>query len=134
MEKTQKQFRKRNAILSCLQQTKAHPSAEWIYASLKPQIPDLSLGTVYRNLALFKEQGLITSLGTVQGVERFDAETAPHVHHICCQCGKVQDMEQIRVPGELCQAAEKEAGGQVVSCQLTFTGYCGECEKEKELN
>ena len=70
MERTAKHFRKRDAILTCLRQTTVHPSAEWIYAKLKPEIPDLSLGTVYRNLALFKQQGLITSLGTVNGVER----------------------------------------------------------------
>ena len=72
MERTAKHFRKRDAILSCLRQTTEHPSADWVYAKLKPEIPDLALGTVYRNLTLFKDQGLITSLGTVGGVERFD--------------------------------------------------------------
>ena len=54
MEKTTKHFRKRDAILTCLRETDVHPSADWVYAQLKPQIPDLSIGTVYRNLALFK--------------------------------------------------------------------------------
>ena len=51
MEATTKRFRKREAILACLRDTTAHPSAEWVYEQLKPQIPDLSLGTVYRNLS-----------------------------------------------------------------------------------
>ena len=127
METATKRFRKRDAILTCLQKTTAHPSAEWVFSQLKPEIPDLSLGTVYRNLSLFKEQGLITSLGTVNGVERFDANTDPHVHYICTGCGRVLDLHQIRVPEELNQAAAANSGGEVTGCQLTFTGVCGHC-------
>ena len=128
MERTAKHFRKRDAILSCLRQTTEHPSADWVYAKLKPEIPDLSLGTVYRNLALFKEQGLITSLGTVKGVERFDGNTDPHVHYICSGCGKVLDLAEIQVPEELNASAAKASGGRVDSCQLTFTGICKNCK------
>ncbi len=128
MEATTKRFRKREAILACLRDTTAHPSAEWVYEQLKPQIPDLSLGTVYRNLSLFKEQGMITSLGTVKGVERFDANTAPHVHYICGGCGRVLDLAQIQVPTQLSDAAAKSAGGRVDGCQLTFTGLCKACQ------
>jgi len=129
MEKATKHFRKRDAILTCLRKTTEHPSAEWVYSQLKKEIPDLSLGTVYRNLSLFKEQGLITSLGTVKGVERFDANTDPHVHYICTGCGRVLDLHQIRVPEELNQAAATDSGGEVTGCQLTFTGVCGQCAR-----
>ena len=131
MERTAKHFRKRDAILSCLLKTDTHPSAEWVYAQLKPEIPDLSLGTVYRNLNLFKEQGKIVSLGTVKGVERFDGNTAPHVHYICESCGCVLDLEGIAVPQELQSAVADTTGGQVNACQLTFTGICMAC---KNLN
>ena len=129
MEKATKHFRKRDAILTCLRETTEHPSAEWVYSQLKQEIPDLSLGTVYRNLSLFKEQGLITSLGTVNGVERFDANTDPHVHYISTGCGRVLDLHQIRVPEELNQAAAMNSGGEVTGCQLTFTGVCGHCAR-----
>ena len=76
MEHAPKQFRKRNAILAGLRQSKAHPSAEELFTALKSQIPDLSMGTVYRNLNLFKQQGLAISVATVSGVERFDGNTA----------------------------------------------------------
>ena len=129
MEKATKHFRKRDAILTCLRETTEHPSAEWVYSQLKQEIPDLSLGTVYRNLSLFKEQGLITSLGTVKGVERFDANTEPHVDYICTECGKVLDLQKIQVPEDLNQAAATDSGGEVTGCQLTFTGVCGQCAK-----
>ena len=122
-----KHFRKRDAILTCLRQTTVHPSAEWIYTQLKPEIPDLSMGTVYRNLTLFKDQGRIVSVGTVKGVERFDGNTDPQVHFICTECGAVVDLAAISVPEELNRAAATDSGGRVDTCQLTFTGVCMEC-------
>ena len=129
MEARTKHFRKRDAILTCLRQTNEHPSAEWIYSQLKPRIPDLSLGTVYRNLNLFKEQGLAVSVATVKGVERFDGITEPHVHFICTGCDAVTDLEQLRVPESLREAATVCCGGSVESCRLTFTGLCQNCAK-----
>ena len=126
-----KHFRKRDAILTCLRQTTVHPSAEWIFTQLKAEIPDLSMGTVYRNLTLFKEQGRIASLGTVKGVERFDGNTDPHVHFICTECGAVVDLAAISVPEELNRAAATDSGGRVDTCQLTFTGVCMECLNNK---
>ena len=129
MEQTQKNFRKRAAILECLQQTDLHPSAEWIFTQLKPTYPDLSLGTVYRNLTLFRKQGLAASIGTVNGVERFDANTEPHVHFICTGCGSVLDLHGMEVPEALNSAAARESGGRVDSCQLSFAGMCGNCAR-----
>ena len=98
MEVTSKTFRKRNAILSYLRASTQHPSAETIYKDLKHEIPDLSMGTVYRNLTLFKQQGLAASVATVNGVERFDGNTDPHVHFICNNCDAVIDLHQVQTP------------------------------------
>ena len=94
---TTKQFRKRNAILACLRGTTCHPSAEKLYQMLQQEHPDISLATVYRNLALFKSQGIIASVATVGGVERFDGNIEPHVHFICSGCGAVLDVEDFLV-------------------------------------
>ena len=98
MEKTGKQFRKRNAILACLRQSEAHPSAEDVYHSLEKEHSDISLASVYRNLKLFKEEGLIVSLGSVNGVERLDGRVDPHVHFACTCCGAVMDVPNVEVP------------------------------------
>ena len=127
MDTTTKQFRKRNAILGYLRQTDEHPSAEMVYSHLKPEYPDLSLGTVYRNLSMFKSKGEIISLGTVNGVERFDGNTAPHVHFICTGCDAVTDLPEIAVPEALNQAVHSQTGGQIDVCQLTFVGQCKKC-------
>ena len=128
MEATTKQFRKRNAILECLRSTHTHPSAEMVHEMLREAHPDISLATVYRNLNYFKQQGLATSVATVRGVERFDANTEPHVHFICDGCDAVIDLEQIEVPQTLDEAVEKTSGCRVNSCQLTFNGLCGNCQ------
>lgn len=129
MEQATKHFRKRDAILACVRGTDVHPSADWVFARLKPEFPDISLGTVYRNLALFKQQGKIASLGTVDGIERFDGNTEPHVHFICGCCDSVADLPQMSIPPALtCQAAD-QTGGQIDACHLSFTGVCSRCLK-----
>ena len=127
MKCVNKQFRKRNAILAYLKETKEHPSAEMVYARLKPDFPDLSLGTVYRNLSMFKQQGVIASLGTVSGVERFDGNVKPHVHFVCTGCGTVTDLHGMQIPEELNAAAAREADAAVDQCHLTFHGRCRTC-------
>lgn len=132
MEAASKNFRKRNAILHYLQNTTAHPSAETIFTDLKTAIPDLSMGTVYRNLNLFKQQGLVMSVATVKGVERFDANTAPHVHFICDTCDAVIDLHKLHIPEALSAEAEACIGCKVGTCQLSFTGICRTCLNQKE--
>ena len=130
MEAHTKQFKKRNAILTCLQMTDKHPSAEMVHEMLRAEHPDISLATVYRNLARFKAQGLITSVATVRGIERFDANTDPHVHFICAGCDAVMDLPQIAVPHSLECDVEECSGCRVQACQLTFTGLCGNCQSQ----
>lgn len=125
MEVTTKQFRKRNAILSCLRSTDSHPSAEMVFTMLQKEHPDISLATVYRNLAKFKAEGTITSVATVRGIERFDANTQPHVHFVCSECDAVIDLHQIPMP---CYDAEDCGGCRIESCALTFTGRCANCQ------
>ena len=127
MEPSTKRFRKRDAILTYLRSTDQHPSAETIYAALKQEIPDLSLGTVYRNISLFKQQGLIISVGSVDGVERYDGNVDPHVHFVCTGCGTVTDLHGMQIPDELNTAAAEEANAIVDQCHLTFHGRCRTC-------
>ena len=132
MEQTVKQFRKRNAILSCLRCTHVHPSAEDLHRMLQAEHPDISLATVYRNLSLFKRQGLIRSLGAVDGIERFDADTSPHVHFICTGCGRVLDLPQLTPPQALEAEAQASSGCQITGCQLTYTGVCLSCQQQNQ--
>ena len=129
MAATTKQFKKRNAILECLRSTDAHPSADMVHEMLQAEHPDISLATVYRNLALFRQQGEITSVCTVNGVERFDAETDPHVHFICETCKAVSDLYEIQFPQSLATDVSNRYGNEMHGCQLTINGLCRNCLK-----
>jgi len=132
MEHATKHFRKRSAILSCIRGTTVHPSAEMVHEMLQQEHPDISLATVYRNLSLFKTQGLIQSLGMIHGIERFDGNTEPHVHFVCNCCSAIMDLHQMDAPQRLCSEAAQHIGGQVDSCQLMFFGTCRDCLAKKE--
>ena len=127
MEKTIRHSKKRDAILAAIRSTDCHPSAEWVYQTLKPTHPDLSLGTVYRNLTFFREQGDIQSVGVVQGQERFDGTTTPHSHFVCSCCGSVSDLHRIAPRTDLENAVRREYGVQVDRHELTFYGLCAAC-------
>ena len=123
---------KREAILNCVRSTKIHPSADWVFAQLKPAIPDLSLGTVYRNLSLFKQQGLVSSVGVVDGLERFDGRTQPHVHFICTACAAVLDLEEISLPEDFGAEAVAARGAQLHSCEVNLRGLCPACKNRQQ--
>lgn len=134
MEQTGKQFRKRTAILACLRQSKAHPSAEDIYHSLQQEHSDISLASVYRNIKLFKDEGLIISLGTVNGVERLDGRVDPHVHFACNSCGAVLDVPEAAVPLSIARSAEASLHCRVDDTRLVMTGICEKCLQKSENN
>lgn len=127
MEHKTRYSKKREAILSLLQSTTVHPSAEWVYNTLKPNHPDLSLGTVYRNLLFFQENGMAQSVGVVKGHERFDGTTTPHSHFVCRSCGDVQDLMDISLSPDLDRQVGTQHGLTVDRHQLTFYGTCQNC-------
>ena len=127
MERTTRHSKKREAILSAIRSTECHPSAEWVYQTLKPTHPDLSLGTVYRNLIFFQERGEIQSVGVVKGQERFDGVTAPHSHFVCNGCGTVTDLHKIKLDRNITRDVSEQYGLAVERHELTFYGLCQNC-------
>ncbi|MCC8120570.1 MAG: transcriptional repressor, partial [Oscillospiraceae bacterium] len=83
MEKTKRYSKKREAILQALRASDRHPSAETLYQTLSPVYPDLSLATVYRNLALFKDEGLAVSVDRTDGQARVAGRVSPPAHLMC---------------------------------------------------
>ena len=131
MERRQNFSRKREAILQTVRGTTEHPSAEWVYHQLKAAYPDLSLGTVYRNLSQFKNDGVIISLGTVNGQERFDGATHPHSHFVCERCGRVLDVEST-FSSEACSLISQRYGVLAERCDVIYRGICASCKNENE--
>ena len=127
MDRATRYSRKREAILTAIRSTTCHPSADWVYQTLKPTHPGLSLGTVYRNLDFFKQNGMIQSVGVVQGQERFDGTTTPHTHFVCEGCGSVTDLHNIQPDAGLEQAVAQQYQLTVHRRELTFYGLCKAC-------
>lgn len=132
MERTTRYSKKREAILEVIRDTDLHPSADWVYQTLKRTHPDLSLGTVYRNLAFFKEQGMVACVGVVNGQERFDAVTEPHTHFICDGCGAVIDLPEIPVDPALDSKVGEQYGFSVDYHALVFHGTCAHCKSQNQ--
>ncbi len=129
--KRQNFSKKREAIFRSICSTDTHPTAEWVYNQLKPEFPDLSLGTVYRNISMFKERGMVISVGTVNGQERFDWNVKPHPHFICTKCGAVIDVNQITGDNRSLDYSVASAYGfQVDYHSLCFFGTCAACMKD----
>ncbi len=127
MENLRKRSKKRDAILGCLQSRSDHPSADQIFRMLKPQLPELSLGTVYRNLGILVQDGLIASAGQIGGQERYEARTDPHSHFVCRSCGRMLDLELPDLVRELYGEIEYSFGCVPEGHSLTITGLCAEC-------
>lgn len=120
--------RQRELIYNCLRSTKAHPTAEMIYQSLKPEHPKLSLGTVYRNLNQLADAGTIVRMPF--HVERYDADTSPHGHFCCDECGNVYDLT---LPDTQDQARQlcNSAGFAFRQETRLFYGVCDQCLKRE---
>jgi Fur family ferric uptake transcriptional regulator len=117
-------------ILEELQKLKTHPSATALYEKVRETLPNISLGTVYRNLDLLARTGLIQKLNTGQNEARFDAITDPHYHVCCAHCGRVEDL--LDFPIDLIDSSiDQLQGFDILGHQLQFIGVCPDCKGDK---
>ncbi|MBN2354706.1 transcriptional repressor [candidate division KSB1 bacterium] len=122
----------RDRILELLRSTDRHPTADWLYDKLKSDFPRLSLGTIYRNLAILHEQGLIRKISFGSAFDRFEARVDHHYHLVCEECGRIMDLA-IPFDEELNKKANASAGTfQVRHHRLEFYGLCENCRSQKD--
>ena len=125
MVRTSKQ---KEAILRVLRGTESHPTADWIYQEVRKEIPNVSLGTVYRNLRLLSEDGEVLQLGLCGSLSRFDARRDNHYHFRCENCGRVFDVDE-PVDENINERIAERTGFRVLSHRLEFRGLCQECQE-----
>jgi len=111
-----------NAILKIIYKQK-HSTADSVYKELKMEIPTVALGTVYRNLNQFAENGVIRRVLRSNAPDFFDENTLPHDHIICVKCGKISD---IHLPG-LVETVNAHTKTEVLSVELSVSHVCKEC-------
>lgn len=124
-----KRSKQRERILETLRQTTTHPTADWVYARLKPDFPKLSLGTVYRNLNILVEQDLVRRIDNGSSFDRYDARFNPHYHFICERCGKIIDLD-VPVNNSLEQEISAKTGLLIKRHKIDFFGLCQDCQAE----
>jgi len=118
----------RKIILETMRHLKSHPTADELYALIKPRLPRISLATVYRNLETLAVEGIIRKF-SLQGStqKRFDGNPHPHCHAQCIRCGKIEDI--MVDPGLDPKAYVKEAWGfDIQDWTIEFKGICAECK------
>ena len=121
-----KYSRQREGILRNLQSRRDHPTADMIYDSVRKEYPNISLGTVYRNLTFLTETGQILKISTQMGADRYDGFIEPHNHFICRHCGKVSDMSYV-AQENIIENAAKSFDGLLEEYELQFFGICKDC-------
>lgn len=128
---TLKYSRQRECIREYVRSCKEHPTADSIYGVMKEEFPNISLGTVYRNLSLLVELGEITKISIDNGPDRFDCNTKPHSHFICTHCHCIQDIE---IPEIDCvvEKASEDINGKISAHRTTLYGICKQCLEEEK--
>jgi len=128
-ERTDKKLRRsviRDRIYGYLCSTKEHPSAEMIYDALKDEYPDLSLGTVYRNLKQLEELGKVIRVTSVNDRERYDAFCGDHAHFVCDRCCRVLDMPHADME-KIKKACNLPDGVGSTRMSIVLGGVCADC-------
>jgi len=125
-----KYSRQREAIKSFLMTRKDHPTADVVYENLRKEFPNISLGTVYRNLTLLSDMGELLRIRVGDGMDHFDATTTPHNHFICQCCGRVIDLEMNALTSAN-EAAQRNFSGTIEGHVIYFYGTCEDCGKNK---
>lgn len=120
----------RQAILTYLLESMTHPSADEIYRSLEPNFPNMSVATVYNNLKVFVEAGLVRELTYGDGASRFDADMSDHYHVTCDHCGKIVDFEHAPL-SHIEREVEEHTGFVVKGHRLEVYGTCPDCVSKK---
>ncbi|QKS70634.1 peroxide-responsive transcriptional repressor PerR [Paenalkalicoccus suaedae] len=121
----------RYAILEFLFSSESHPTADDIYKALEDKFPNMSVATVYNNLRVFKDVGLVKELTYGDASSRFDSVTTDHYHVICESCGKIVDFHY---PGlnEVETLAEHVTGFKVTNHRMEIYGKCPTCKNQTQ--
>ena len=128
-KRSRRNTRQRQVVLEELKNLGSHPTAAELYEIARRRLPKISLGTVYSNLELLAQLGVIRKLQTSGSVARFDGDRGRHYHVCCVRCGRVDDAQGL--PTDPLEHEIKSLGGyDVLDYHLQFVGICPECKTE----
>jgi Fur family peroxide stress response transcriptional regulator len=118
--------RQRERLLALLRGTDSHPTAAWLFERLRPEFPRVSLGTVYRNLEVLVEEGLVDEVAVPAGPSRYDANREPHHHFTCEHCGKIDDVS-LKLADDVARRLRRKYRLSPRRFKIEFYGLCEDC-------
>jgi len=127
-----RETRQRRVVYDTIQKTHSHPTADWIFEQVRTEVPKISLGTVYRNLSVLKEEGVIREIYGNDRRAHYDADLSPHGHFICTDCGQIWDV--FGIPEVDWRTLKELVGCEVTEQKLDFQGRCAACVHAGEKN
>ena len=127
-----KYSKQRETIRENLQSTTEHPTADMVYAKARETFPNISLGTVYRNLNLLVSEGEAIRISCGDSSERFDGNTSKHYHFICNCCNRVFDLFNIESLDHINTLASNNFDGVIEGHSAFFYGKCAECKENNK--
>jgi Fe2+ or Zn2+ uptake regulation protein len=125
--------KQRRVVFETIRGTLSHPTADWIFEHVRPTLPKISLGTVYRNLSVLKDEGVVREIYGSDRRAHYDAVTTQHAHFICAECGSITDVHSL--PECDWRAAKELVGCEVTEQRIEFVGVCPGCQhRSKNLS
>ena len=117
--------KQRNLILNIVQDTRTHPTADYVYEKARKELPNVSLGTVYRNLGQLVENNQLKSLN-IDGTIHYDAFLDDHQHFQCKSCNRIFDIELNTK--DFVSKVESNTNHIIDGCQIHLVGICNDCQ------
>jgi Fe2+ or Zn2+ uptake regulation protein len=125
--------KQRRVVFETIRGTLSHPTADWIFERVRTTLPKISLGTVYRNLSVLKDEGMVREIYGSDRRAHYDAVTTRHAHFICSDCGSISDVHNL--PECDWRAAKELVGCDVTEQRIEFVGVCPVCQhRSKDLS
>lgn len=121
--------KQRAAVMEAVNNCKDHPTADTIFAAVRERMPNIGLGTVYRNLNILCDEGKVLRVRTPGGADHFDFNITPHNHFYCRECGNVWDVDMPLI--DLTQVSGMD-GFVIDTCHLIAEGLCKDCAAEQQ--
>ena len=122
--------KQRRVVFETIRGTLSHPTADWIFERVRTTLPKISLGTVYRNLSVLKDEGMVREIYGSDRRAHYDAVTVKHAHFICSDCGSISDVHNL--PECDWRAAKELVGCEVTEQRIEFVGVCPGCQRRSK--
>jgi Fe2+ or Zn2+ uptake regulation protein len=124
-----RETQQRRVVYEAIKGTHNHPTADWIFEHVRDEMPKISLGTVYRNLSVLKNEGLVREIYGSDRRARYEARTTPHAHFVCSGCGEIRDIGGL--PEVELDGLDNLAGCEIEEQRLEFMGTCPACLRRR---